>query len=91
VQLYDNLQNVTLQLLDNICVTNATIEGTYKSTGNYYIGSKFSYQIIGYDSINFSLLDYTIDLKNATYNALIYSSNFSDGVGITTTTQTIIS
>jgi hypothetical protein len=91
VQLYDNLQNVTLQLLDNICVTNATIEGTYKSTGNYYIGSKFSYQIIGYDSINFSLLDYTIDLKNATYNALIYSSNFSDGAGITTTTQTIIS
>jgi hypothetical protein len=90
-QLYNNLQYLTLELLDNICVTNVTVEGTYKSTGNYYIGNKFSYQITGYDSKNFALLDYSIDFKNATYNSLLYSSNFSDGVGITTTTQTIIS
>jgi len=89
--LYNTLQPITLKILDNIGLTNATIEGTFKSVADYFIGNKFSYQIIGYDSINFSLLDYTIDFKNGTYNALLYSSKFSSGVGMTTTTQTIIS
>jgi hypothetical protein len=85
------LKDISLPFLENICLNNVTIEGTYKSDASWFIGSKFSYQIIGYDSINFSLLDYTIDFKNGTYNALLYSSEFSDGAGMTTVTQTIIS
>jgi hypothetical protein len=90
-QLYNNLRNVTLELLDNISVTNATIEGTFKSDAIYPIGKKFSYQITGYDSKNFSLLDYSIDFKNATYDSLLYSSDFANSEGLTKTTQTIIS
>jgi hypothetical protein len=78
-------------LLKNIALTNTTIEGTFKSDASWFIGSKFSYQIIGYDSINFSLLDYTIDFKNATYNALLYSSEFTDATGKTVATQTTTS
>jgi hypothetical protein len=77
------------KILRNIGLTNTTIEGTYKSDAVFFIGNKFSYQITSYDNINFALLDYSIDLKNATYDALLYSSQFADDTGKTLATQTI--
>lgn len=85
------LSNISSEVLKNIGLNNVTIEGTFKSDASYFIGSKFSYQIIGYDSVNFALLDYTIDFKNGTYNALLYSSEFTDATGKTIVNQTVIS
>jgi hypothetical protein len=82
-------KEVEENILRNIGLTNTTIEGTYKSDAIFFIGNKFSYQITGYDNINFALLDYSIDLKNATYDALLYSSQFADDTGKTAATQTI--
>jgi hypothetical protein len=89
--LKNKLKSITSSVLNNIGLNNVTIEGTFKSDASWFIGSKFSYQIIGYDSINFALLDYTIDFKNGTYNALLYSSEFTDATGKTVVTQTVIS
>jgi hypothetical protein len=89
--LQTKLKNISLPFLKNIGLNNVTIEGTFKSDASYFIGSKFSYQIIGYDSVNFSLLDYSIDFKNGTYNALLYSSEFTDSTGKTVVNQTVIS
>ena len=89
--LQDILTDVTSNVIKNVGLNNVTIEGSFKSVADYFIGSKFSYQIIGYDSVNFALLDYTIDFKNGTYNALLYSSKFTDATGKTIDTKTIIS
>jgi hypothetical protein len=89
--LQDILTDVTSNIIKNVGLNNVTIEGSFKSVADYYIGSKFSYQIIGYDSVTFVLLDYTIDFKNGTYNALLYSSEFTDATGKTIDTKTIIS
>ena len=92
---YSNLQgiltDVTSNVIKNVGLNNVTIEGNFKSVVDYFIGSKFSYQIIGYDSVTFVLLDYTIDFKKGTYNALLYSSEFTDATGKTIDTKTIIS
>jgi hypothetical protein len=89
--LQTKLKDITTLFLKNIGLSNVTIEGTYKSDAVYFIGNKFSYQITGYNSVNFSMLDYSIDLKNATYNALLYSSKFIDSTGKTVVNQTVIS
>jgi len=85
------LGNISSAILKNIGLSNVTIEGTFKSDASLFIGRKFSYQITSYNSVNFALLDYSIDLKNATYDALLYSSKFSDSTGKTVVNQTVIS
>lgn len=84
------LEDINQNILQNTAVVNSTIEGTYVSTANLSIGAKFEYQIIGYEPRTFVLLDYSIDLKNATYNSLLYSSDFTDTSEKTVESQTII-
>jgi len=85
------LQGNNNELLKNLALNHCVIEGQFKSRADYFIGSKFSYQIIGYDSVNFALLDYSIDLKNGTYDPILYSSEFIDSTGKTVASKTIIS
>lgn len=85
------LGDISSAILKNIGLSNVTIEGTFKSDASLFIGRKFSYEIIGYDSVNFALLDYSIDFKNATYDALLYSSKFTDSTGKTIVSKTLIS
>jgi len=85
------LQNANNDLLKNLALNHCVIEGQFKSVADYFIGSKFSYQIIGYDSVNFAMLDYSIDLKNGTYDPILYSSKFIDSTGKTVASKTIIS
>ena len=77
-------------LLQNTGLVNSVIEGTYKSDAIYFIGSKFTYDINGFDTRTFVLMDYSINLKQATYDSILYSSEFSSTTGKTLTTQTII-
>lgn len=84
------LEDINENILKNTAVVNSTIEGTYLATANLFIGTKFNYQIIGYEPKTFVLLDYSIDLKNATYNSLLYSSDFTSTLEKTVESQTII-
>ena len=79
------LSTITSNILKNIGVNNVTIEGTYKCNTALFIGDKFNYDIIGYYAVNFVMMDYSIDFRNATYRSLLYSSEFTD-----TTSKTII-
>lgn len=85
------LQNANEELLKNLGLNHCVIEGQFKSKADYFIGSKFSYQIIGYDSVNFAMLDYSIDLKNGTYDPILYSSEFMDSTGKVVASKTLIS
>lgn len=71
------LTDITENIHKNIGLTNATIDGTFKSN-IYSIGQKFSYQVTGYNSVNYCLLDYSIDLKNSSQSSVIYSCQFSN-------------
>jgi hypothetical protein len=84
-------QSIVENILKNAGVNNVTIDGTYKSDATYFIGNKFRYEIIGYYEVTFALMDYQIDLKGASYSALLYSSEFTDVSGKTTSSQTVIS
>lgn len=84
------LTSISENILKNIGLTNCVIEGSYKSESNFGIGNKFSYQIVGYNPKTFVMLDYSLDVKNATYNCLLYSSEFSDDTGKVINTKTII-
>ncbi len=84
------LQDINENILKNCAVVNSTIEGTYVAQSNFGIGNKFTYQIIGYEPKNFVLLDYSIDLKNAQYNSLLYSSEFTDTTEKAIESKTII-
>jgi len=64
----------------NIGTLNTTIQGVYKSSF-YDIGQKFTYQITGFDSKSFCLLDYKMDLKQAEQDSIIYSCEFNDTTG----------
>jgi len=83
--------SITSNILKNVGLNNVTIDGTYISDASYFIGSKFNYEIIGYYSVDFVLLDYQIDLKKREYSALLYSSLFTDSTGLSIKTNTIIS
>jgi hypothetical protein len=86
----DFIPAIQSNILANTGLTNVTIEGTYKSNAVYFIGDKFIYDLTGYPQKTFVLLDYSINLKQATYNAILYSSEFTDATGKVLTTQTII-
>jgi hypothetical protein len=86
----DFIPAIQSNILANTGLTNVTIEGTYKSNAVYFIGDKFIYDLTGYPQKTFVLLDYSINLKQATYNAILYSSEFTDATGKLLTTQTII-
>lgn len=77
-------------ILQNSGLTNVNIDGTYKSDAVYFLGDKFDYNITGFGERTFVLLDYSINLKQATYNAILYSSQFIDDESKVLTTQTII-
>jgi hypothetical protein len=64
----------------NIGTLNATIQGNFKSSF-YDIGQKFTYQITGFDSKSFCLLDYKMNLKYAEQDSIIYSCEFNDITG----------
>ena len=64
----------------NIGTLNTTIQGVYKSSF-YDIGQKFNYQITGFDSKSFCLLDYKMNLKQAEQDSIIYSCEFNDTTG----------
>lgn len=89
--LQTKLTSITSSILRNIGLNNVTIDGTYISDGVYFIGTKFRYEIIGYYEVDFVMMDYKIDLKNRTYNALLYSSLFTPSSIDDVTTRTLIS
>jgi hypothetical protein len=75
------LSSITSNIIKNIGVNNVTIEGTYKCNTKLFIGTKFNYEIIGYYAVDFVMMDYSIDFRNATYRSLLYSSEFTDTTG----------
>ena len=87
----DFISNAQSNILQNTGLTNVNIEGAYKSDAVYFIGDKFDYNITGFGERRFVLLDYSINLKQATYDAILYSSQFIDDEGKILTRQTIIS
>ena len=87
--LQSSLDDIGVNIQNNIGLVNASIDGTYKSD-IFFIGKKFTHQVIGYDTKTFCLLDYRIDFKNATQDSVLYSSEFSDTTGLVVTSQTII-
>jgi hypothetical protein len=76
------LQNVCVPIQKNTCLNNTTIQGSFKSSF-YPVGTKFTYSIIGYDARTFALLDYRMDVKQASQDSIIYSSEFIDDTDIT--------
>ena len=76
------LQNVCVPIQKNSCLNNTTIQGSFKSSF-YPVGTKFTYSIIGYDARTFALLDYRMDVKQASQDSIIYSSEFIDDTDIT--------
>lgn len=69
--------NVGQAIQKNIGVLNVNLEGTYKS--NFYdIGQKFTYSITDVPEKTFCLLDYTIDLKAAEQDSILYSCEYTD-------------
>jgi hypothetical protein len=86
----DFISTIQENIIQNTGLINVNIEGTYKSDAVYFIGDKFSYNVTGFGDRTFVLLDYAIDLKQAAYNAILYSSEFSSTEGKLLNTQTII-
>ena len=84
------LQSICKAIQKNTCLNNVTIQGDYKSSF-YPIGSKFTYDVIGYDTRTFCLLDYRMDLKQGSQDSILYSSEFISDAGLTDVTQTVIS
>ena len=84
------LQSICMAIQKNTCLNNVTIQGDFKSPF-YPIGSKFTYDVIGYDTRTFCLLDYRMDLKNGSQDSILYSSEFISDAGLTDVTQTVIS
>jgi len=69
--------NVGQGIQKNIGVLNVNLEGTYKS--NFYdIGQKFTYSITDLSEKTFCLLDYSISLKNAEQDSILYSCEYTD-------------
>jgi hypothetical protein len=89
IALQTYLLSICQSIQKNTCLNNVTIQGDYKSTF-YPIGSKFTYDVIGYDSRSFALLDYRMDLKNGSQDSILYSSEFISDEGITDNFETII-
>lgn len=88
--LIDYLQDICIPIQKNSCLNNVTIQGDFKSSF-YPIGSKFTYEVIGYSSRTFCMLDYRMDLKNGSQDSILYSSQFVEDTDITRLTQTVIS
>jgi len=86
----DFISTIQENIIQNTGLINVNIEGTYKSDAVYFIGDKFSYNVTGFGERTFVLLDYAIDFKQAAYNAILYSSEFSSTEGKLLNTQTII-
>lgn len=76
------LQSVCVPIQKNTCLNSVTIQGSFKSIF-YPVGTKFTYSIIGYSSKTFALLDYRMDVKQASQDSIIYSSKFIDDTDIT--------
>jgi hypothetical protein len=93
---YDTLAIVGIQrrvgeaIQKNNGVPNMIIEGDYKSS-LYWIGDKFTYDPIGYDNVTFALLDFKFDLKQASQNSILYSSEFKNTTGLTLINKIITS
>lgn len=93
---YDTLAIVGIQrrvgesIQKNNGVQNMIIEGDYKSS-LYWIGDKFTHDPIGYDNVTFALLDYNINLKQASQNSILYSSEFKNTTGLTLINKIITS
>ena len=90
IALVTYLQSICKAIQKNSCLNNVTIQGDYKSSF-YPIGSKFTYDVIGYDTRTFCLLDYRMDLKQGSQDSILYSSEFISDAGLTDVTQTVIS
>lgn len=70
------MSNITEGIQKNIGLTNANIEGRFKSS-LYQLGSKFTYTITSYNEVKYCLLDYRADLKNGVQDSVLYSCEFS--------------
>lgn len=92
---YTNLRNSLTTLgryvLKNNGLLATRIQGQFKSNPNFTIGQKFSYAILNQSSKNYIMLDYNISLKNSTFDAILYSINYTDDSGKTVLTTTILS
>lgn len=67
------------------------IQGQFKSNPNFTIGQKFSYAILNQPSKNYIMLDYNISLKNSSFDATLYSMNYTDDSAKTVLTITTLS
>lgn len=92
---YTNLKNSLTTLgryvLKNNGLLATRIQGQFKSNPNFTIGQKFSYAILNQSSKNYIMLDYNISLKNSTFDAILYSINYTDDSGKTVLTTTTLS
>lgn len=76
---YSNIKSVLTQITEgihkNIGLTNANIQGQFKSSV-YPIGSKLTYTVTAYNEVKYCLLDYRLDLKNSQQDSVLYSCEF---------------
>lgn len=77
----NSINTITEPIYYNTGLTNTIITGSYKST-LYPIGSKFSYEISGFPSRTFVMLDYMNDFKQGTQDVVLYSSKFIDPTSV---------
>jgi hypothetical protein len=77
-------------VLSNNGLLATRVQGVFKSDPNFTIGKKFSYSILNQPSNSYAMLDYSISLKNASYDAILYSINYTSDAGKTVLTNTIL-
>lgn len=91
---YTNLRNrltaINESILKNQGLVSAEISGSFKSS-MYNLGTKFTYQITGYPSKTFCLLDTMNDYKAAQQDVILYSINFTDTTFKIIESQTVLS
>jgi hypothetical protein len=92
---YTNLRNSLTNngryVLKNNGLLATRIEGQFKSSNNLPMGHKFRYTIINQQNNDYIMLDYSLSLKNSSYDAILYSINYTDDADKTVLTKTILS
>ena len=83
------VDSITEPIFLNNGLPSLSISGSYKSS-LYSIGDKFDYDVSNIGSAMFTMLDYRNDLKQASQDVILYSSQFTDATGRNILTKLLV-